>query len=112
MQHLLHQIKTQQFYSDLDLYQLCKLLQKIEEFKDFSRPFVIFKYFSRHIIFSRTFQESTLGSSTFQACANPVKRKDTESIKMAVTRVYGYNTKSKSTQMRESLSKPEVIKLY
>ena len=71
---------------------------------------MIFKYFSRHIIFSRTFQESTLGSSTFQASANPVKRKDTESIKMAVTRVYGYNTKSKSTQMRESLSKPRGYK--
>ena len=29
-------IKAQQFYTDLDLYQQCKVLQKIEEFKDFS----------------------------------------------------------------------------
>ena len=28
-------IKAQQFYTDLDLYQQCKVLQKIEEFKDF-----------------------------------------------------------------------------
>ena len=38
VQHLLHQIKAQQFYTDLDLYQQCKVLQKIEELKDFLRP--------------------------------------------------------------------------
>ena len=57
VQHLLHQIKAKQFYTDLDLYQQCSVLQKIEEFKDFSRPFsdfpvlfkaaLIFKDFSR-----------------------------------------------------------------
>ena len=57
VQHLLHRIKAQQFYTDLDLYQQCKVLQKIEEFKDFSRPLsdfpvlfkadLIFKDFSR-----------------------------------------------------------------
>ena len=57
VQHLLHQIKVQQFYTDLDLYQQCKVLQKIEEFKDFSRPLsdfpvlfkadLIFKDFSK-----------------------------------------------------------------
>ena len=63
VQHLLHQIKAQQFYTDLDLYQpkiytdLDLYLQKIEEFKDFSRPLsdfpvlfkadLIFKDFSR-----------------------------------------------------------------
>ena len=35
---LLHQIKAQQFYTDSDLYQQCWVLQKIEEFKDLSRP--------------------------------------------------------------------------
>ena len=54
---MLHQIKAQQFYNNLGLYQLCSGLQKIEEFKDFSRPFsdfpvlfkadLIFKDFSR-----------------------------------------------------------------
>ena len=34
---MLHQIKAQQFYIDLGLYQLCQVLQKIVEFKDFSR---------------------------------------------------------------------------
>ena len=58
VQHLLHQIKAQQFFTDLDdLYQQCKVEQKIEEFKDFSRPLsdfpvlfkvdLIFKDFSR-----------------------------------------------------------------
>ena len=36
VQHLLHQIKAQQFYIDLDHYQRRSVLQKIE-FKDFSR---------------------------------------------------------------------------
>ena len=54
---MLHQIKTQQFYTDLDLYLQCYVLQKIEEFKDFSRhlsdfpvlfkAYLIFKDFSR-----------------------------------------------------------------
>ena len=58
VQNLLHQIKAQQFYTDLDLYQQCLDLQKmLEEFKDFSRPLsdfpvllkadLIFKDFSR-----------------------------------------------------------------
>ena len=34
---MLHQIKAQQFDNDLGLYQLYQGLQKIEEFKDFSR---------------------------------------------------------------------------
>ena len=37
VQHLLHQIMAQQFYTDLDLYQ--------EEFKDFSRPLSDFPVF-------------------------------------------------------------------
>ena len=54
---MLHQIKAQQFYNDLSLYELCKVLQKVVEFKDFSRLLsdfpvllkadLIFKYFSR-----------------------------------------------------------------
>ena len=71
MQHLLHQIKAQQFYSDLDLYQQCQFLQKIEEFKDFSRPLYFPVHFKAYLIF-KAFQGSPLYSSTFQACANPV----------------------------------------
>ena len=37
VQHMLHQIKAQQFYTDLDPYQQCLVLQTIVEFKDFSR---------------------------------------------------------------------------
>ena len=35
VQNILHQIKAQQFYTDP--YQQCWVLQKIVEFKDFSR---------------------------------------------------------------------------
>ena len=34
---MLHQIKAQQFYTDLGLYQQCLVLQQIVEIKDFSR---------------------------------------------------------------------------
>ena len=54
---MLHQIKAQQVYSDLGIYQLCQVLQKVVEFKDFSRLLsdfqglfkaeLIFKDFSR-----------------------------------------------------------------
>ena len=54
---MLHQIKAQQFYTDLGLYQQYSVLQKIVEFKDFSRLLsdfpghfkadLIFKDFSR-----------------------------------------------------------------
>ena len=35
MQHMLHQIKAQRFYTDFGLYQLFYVLQKIVELKDF-----------------------------------------------------------------------------
>ena len=70
---LLHQIKAQQFYTDLDLYQQCKVLQKIEEFKDFSRPLSDFSVLFKADLILGTFQESPLTSSTFQAFANPEK---------------------------------------
>ena len=54
---MLHQIKAQQYYTDLGLYQQSLVLQKIVEFKDLSRLLsdfpvlfkvdLIFKDFSR-----------------------------------------------------------------
>ena len=73
VQHMLHLIKAQKFYSNLGIYQQCYDPQKIIEFKDFSRLSCgFFQYFSRQIYFSSIFQESPLNSSTFQACVNPV----------------------------------------
>ena len=57
---MLHQIKAQQFYTDFGLYQQCRILQKIEEFKDFSWLLSDFP-----VLFKAD-------SITFQACANPV----------------------------------------
>ena len=73
VQHLLHQIKAQKFYTDLDLYQQCKVLQKKEEFRDFSRPLSDFPVLFKADLIFKDFQESPLNSSTFQACANPGK---------------------------------------
>ena len=59
VQHLLHQIKAQQFHTDLDLYQQCKILQKIEEFKDFSRSLSDFPVlFKADLIFKDFFKKA------------------------------------------------------
>ena len=67
VQHLLHQIKAQPFYTDLDLYQQCQFLQKIEEFKDFSMSLsdfpVLFKAYSIFKDFSRKLSEFKYFSS-------------------------------------------------
>ena len=79
MQHLLHQIKAQQFYTDLDLYQQCNALQKIEKFKDFSRhlsdfpvffkAYLIFKDFSRQSSKFKYF--SSLCEPCYTYCTSP-----------------------------------------
>ena len=73
MQHNAAPNKAQQFYSDLRLYQLCLVLKKIVEFKDFSRLLSDFPVLFKSDLISRTFQENPLNSSTFQACMNPEK---------------------------------------
>ena len=50
---MLHQIKAQQFYTDLDSYQQCWVLQKIVEFMDFSWPLSDFRVlFKADLIFN------------------------------------------------------------
>ena len=51
----LHQIKAQQFYTDLDPYQKCWVLQKTIEFKDFSR------LLSDYPVLFKTFQDQFQG---------------------------------------------------
>ena len=72
---MLHQIKAHQSYTDLDLYQQCLVLQKIVEFKDFSRllsDFMIFQYFFKADLIFKDFSKKPSNSSTFHACANSV----------------------------------------
>ena len=71
MQHLLHQIKTQQFYINLGRYQKCLVLQKIVEFKDFSRLLSDFPVLFKADFIFKDFQGRSLNSSTFHACASP-----------------------------------------
>ena len=57
VQHMMHKIKAQQFYTDLGLYQQCYVSQKIVKFKNYSRLLcdfpvlfkagLLYKYFSR-----------------------------------------------------------------
>ena len=53
VQHMLHQIKAQQFYTDLGLYQQCLVIQK-GEFRDFSRPLSDFPVLFKAKDFSRS----------------------------------------------------------
>ena len=56
---MLHQIKAQQFYADFGLYQQCKVLQKIVEFKDFSRLLSDFPVlFKADLIFKDFFKKA------------------------------------------------------
>ena len=68
---MLHQIKAQQFHTHLDLYQHT-VLQKIEEFKDFSRHLcdfpVLFKAYLIFKDFSRKPSEFKFFSSLSEPC--------------------------------------------
>ena len=72
VQHMLHQIKAQQFYNDLGL--LSTVLCPTENSR-IQGLFKGFKWFSStfqgRFNFQGLFQESLLNSSTIQACANP-----------------------------------------
>ena len=68
MQHLLHQIKAQQFYNDLVLYQ-----QKIVECKDFSMLLSDFPVLFKADLIFKDFKKSPLNSSTFQGLCEPWK---------------------------------------
>ena len=69
---MLHQIKAQQFYNDLGQYQMCQVLQKIVEFKDFSRLLsdfpVIFKADLIFKDFSRKASKFKYFSSLWEPC--------------------------------------------
>ena len=66
VQHMLHQIKTSQFYTDLGFKK--NLLNPPENGKN-QGLFKAFECFSN--TFQGKFQDSPVYSSTFQACANP-----------------------------------------
>ena len=63
---MLHQIREQQFHTDLGLYQV---LQKIVEFKDFSMLLSDFQELYKADLIFKDFSRKHLNS--FQASANP-----------------------------------------
>ena len=73
VQHMLHQIKAQHFYTDFGLYQLSYVLQKIVEFKDFSRLLSDFPVLFKADLIFKDFSRKPYKFSTFQGCTNPVK---------------------------------------
>ena len=76
--------KDTTFYTDLGLLSTVLSLQKIVEFKDFSR---ILSDFPVCFTTNFNFQESPLYSSTFQACADPANVLHRE---MQAARNYGF----------------------
>ena len=72
MQIMLHQIKAQHFCTDFGLYQQCKVLQKVVEFKDFSRFLndfpVLFKADLNFKDFSRKLSKFKYFSSLYEPC--------------------------------------------
>ena len=79
---MLHQIRAQQFYSDLDLCQQCFFLPKTEEFKDFSRPLhdfpVLFKAYLIFKDFSRKPSKFKYFSSLRQPCDSKIDQQKTQ----------------------------------
>ena len=63
VQHMLHQIKAPQFYTDLGVKIQCWILLQMVKFKDFSRPLSVFQVLFKAIFFFKDF------SRLF--CANP-----------------------------------------
>ena len=89
---MLHQIKAQQFYIDLGLYQKCKVLQKIVEFKNFSRLLSDFPVLFKADLIFMDISRSPLNSSTFQACTNPISSGSGSNIqRVTFNKAWGQN---------------------
>ena len=72
-----HQIKAQQFYTDLGLLSTVLSPTENSRIQGLLKAFELFSgTFQGRFNFQRL-QESPLNSSTFQACANPVNNKGT-----------------------------------
>ena len=76
MQLMLHQIKAQQYYNDLGLYQLYQVLQIILEFRGFSRLLsdlsVLFKVDFIFKDFSRNSSKFKYFSSLCEPCCHVI----------------------------------------
>ena len=73
VQHLLHQIKVQQFYTDLDLYQKCQVLQKIEELKYLSRHLSDFPVLFKADLIFKDFSKKPSKFKYFSSLCQPCK---------------------------------------
>ena len=68
---MLHQIKAQQFYTDLDPYQQCWVLHKIVEFKDFSKPLIDFPVLFKADLIFKDFSSKTSKFKYFSILCEP-----------------------------------------
>ena len=75
---MLHQINAQQFYTDLDtdldLYQQRYVLQKIEEFKDFSRHLSDFQLLFKTCFIFKDFSRKPSKFKYFSSLCEPCDR--------------------------------------
>ena len=87
VQHMLHQIKAQQFYTDLGLYQQCLVQQKIVKIQGLSKAFecfpVLFKADFIFKDFSRKPSKFKYFSSLCKPCNRTMKLKLTVSTDLA-----------------------------
>ena len=71
---VVHQIKAQQFYTDLDLYQQCSVLQKIKKIKDFSRLFSAFSVLFKADLIFKDFSRKPSKFKYFSSLCEPCVR--------------------------------------
>ena len=68
---MLHQIKAQQFFTNLDSYQQCWVQKKLAEFKDFSRPLSDFPVFFKADLIFKDFSSKPSKFKYFSSLSEP-----------------------------------------
>ena len=68
---MLHQIKAQHFDTDFGLYQQCKVLQKIVEFKHFSRLLSDFPVLFKAVLIFKDFSRKLYKFKYFSSLCEP-----------------------------------------
>ena len=71
---MLHQIKAQQFYNDLSLYQLCQVLKKKVNVKDFSRLLGDFQVLFKADLISKDFSRKPSKFKYFSSQCEPSEK--------------------------------------
>ena len=71
VQHILHQIKEPQFYTDLSLQKHCWILLYMVKFKDFSRPWSVFQILFKANLMFKDFSRQSCIFKYFSSLCEP-----------------------------------------